>query len=160
MKLYNELSSCDKFFLIAGTCVVEDETMMMQIAAELVEMTNKLGIPFVFKSSFRKANRTSIESPTGPGLKKGLEVLSKIKQEFNVPILTDVHEISEVTEVAEVADILQIPAFLSRQSDLIFAAGQTGKIVNVKKGQFMAPEDMKNASEKILAAENKNVILT
>ncbi len=160
MELYKELNRCDKFFLIAGPCVVEDETMMMQIAAELVEMTNKREIKFIFKSSFRKANRTSIESPTGPGLKKGLKTLSKIKQEFNVPILTDVHEIKEVIEVAKVADILQIPAFLSRQTDLIFTAAHTGKIVNIKKGQFMAPEDIKNAAEKILAAENRNVILT
>ncbi|MCK5050993.1 MAG: 3-deoxy-8-phosphooctulonate synthase [Candidatus Cloacimonetes bacterium] len=160
MELYKELCSCDKFFLIAGPCVVEDENMMMQITAELVEMTQKRGIRFVFKSSFRKANRTSIESPTGPGLKKGLEILSKIRREFNVPILTDIHEISEVDKVAEVADILQIPAFLSRQSDLIYAAAKTGKIVNIKKGQFMAPEDMKNAAEKILTAENKNILLT
>ena len=160
MKLYKELCSCDKFFLIAGPCVVEDEKMMMQIANELVEMTQKRGIHFVFKSSFKKANRTSIESSTGPGLIKGLEILSKIKKEFNVPILTDVHEISEVEKAAEVADILQIPAFLSRQSDLIFAAAKTGKIVNIKKGQFMAPEDMGNAVGKILAAENENVLLT
>ncbi len=160
MKLYEELKSCEKFFLIAGPCVVEDEKLMMQIAAELIEMTQKRGIQFVFKSSFKKANRTSIESPTGPGLKKGLEVLSKIKKEFNVPILTDIHEINEVKEAAEVADILQIPAFLSRQSDLIFAAAKTGRIVNTKKGQFMAPEDMENVVEKILKADNGNIILT
>jgi 2-dehydro-3-deoxyphosphooctonate aldolase (KDO 8-P synthase) len=160
MKLYKELCKCDKFFLIAGPCVIEDEEMMMQIAAELVAMTQERGIQFVFKSSFRKANRTSIDSPTGPGIKRGLEILFKIKKEFNVPILTDVHEISEVREAAEIADILQIPAFLSRQSDLIFAAAKTGKIVNIKKGQFMAPEDMKNAAEKVLAVENKNIILT
>ena len=160
MKLYKELCSSNKFFLIAGPCVVEDEKLMMQIAAELVEMTQKRGIQFIFKSSFRKANRTSIESPTGPGLKKGLEILFKIKKKFNVPIITDVHEINEVKEAAEVADILQIPAFLSRQSDLIFAAAKTGRIVNIKKGQFMAPEDMENAARKILAAENKNVLLT
>ncbi len=160
MKLYKELCSCDKFFLIAGPCVVEDEKMMMQIAGELVEMTQKRGIQFIFKSSFRKANRTSIESPTGPGLIKGLEILSKIKKKFNVPILTDIHEISEIEEAAEVVDILQIPAFLSRQSDLIFAAAKTGKIVNIKKGQFMAPEDIKSAAGKILAAKNKNILLT
>lgn len=160
MELYKELCGCDKFFLIAGPCVVEDEKMMIQIAAELVEMTKKRGIPFVFKSSFRKANRTSIESPTGPGLQKGLEILSKIKKKFNVPILTDIHEISEVEEAAEVADILQIPAFLSRQSNLIFAAAKTGKIVNIKKGQFMAPEDIENAANKVLAIENENILLT
>ncbi len=160
MKLYKELKSCTKFFLIAGPCVVEDEKLMMKVAEKLVVLTQKRGIPFIFKSSFKKANRTSIESATGPGIKKGLEILSKIKKEFNVPILTDVHEINEVEEAAEVADILQIPAFLSRQSDLIFAAAKTGRIVNIKKGQFMAPEDMKNAAEKILKAENNKILLT
>ena len=160
MKLYEELRNCDRFFLIAGPCVVEDEKMMMQVAEKLVEITQNRGIPFIFKSSFRKANRTSIESPTGPGITKGLEILLKIKNELNIPILTDVHEIYEVEEAAEVADILQIPAFLSRQSDLIFAAAKTGKIVNIKKGQFMAPEDMKNAAGKILAAGNENILLT
>ncbi len=160
MKLYEELKSCEKFFLIAGPCVVENEKMMMQIAGELIEMTQKRGIQFIFKSSFKKANRTSIESPTGPGLIKGLEILSKIKKEFNVPILTDIHEINEIEEAAKVADILQIPAFLSRQSDLIFAAAKTGRIVNIKKGQFMAPEDMRNAAGKILVANNNNILLT
>ena len=160
MKLYEELRNCDRFFLIAGPCVVEDEKLMMQVAEKLVEITQNRGIPFIFKSSFRKANRTSIESPTGPGITKGLEILLKIKNELNIPILTDVHEIYEVEEAAEVADILQIPAFLSRQSDLIFAAAKTGKIVNIKKGQFMAPEDMKNAAGKILAAGNENILLT
>lgn len=160
MSLYKKILNKDRFFLIAGPCVVEDEKMMIQIAAELVEMTKQRGILFIFKSSFKKANRTSIESPTGPGIKKGLEILSKIKREFSVPILTDIHEITEVKETAEVADILQIPAFLSRQSDLIFAAAKTGRIVNIKKGQFMAPEDMGNAADKVLAAENKNILLT
>jgi len=160
MELYKELRSCDKFFLIAGPCVVEDEKTMMQVAEKLVEITQNRGIPFIFKSSFRKANRTSIESPTGPGITKGLEILLKIKNELNIPILTDVHEINEVAEVAEVAEMLQIPAFLSRQSDLIVAAAKTGKIVNIKKGQFMAPEDMKNAAGKILAAGNEKILLT
>ena len=160
MKFYEELRNCDRFFLIAGPCVVEDEKLMMQVAEKLVEITQNRGIPFIFKSSFRKANRTSIESPTGPGITKGLEILLKIKNELNIPILTDVHEIYEVEEAAEVADILQIPAFLSRQSDLIFAAAKTGKIVNIKKGQFMAPEDMKNAAEKVLSIENESVLLT
>jgi len=160
MELYKELCSCNKFFLIAGPCVIEDEKLMMQIAKRLVELTLKRGIPLIFKSSYKKANRTSIESPTGPGIKKGLEILLNIKRKFNIPILTDIHEISEAKKAAEVADILQIPAFLSRQSDLIFAAAKTGKIVNIKKGQFMAPEDMKNAAEKIFAAKNKNIFLT
>ena len=160
MKLYDKLKDCDKFFLIAGPCVIEDEKMMMSVAAKLVEMTHERGIEFIFKSSFRKANRTSVDSPTGPGLTKGLEILSEIKRELNVPILTDIHDLSEVNLVAEVADVLQIPAFLSRQTDLLCAAAKTGRIVNIKKGQFMAPEDMKSAADKVLNEENDNILLT
>jgi len=160
MELYKRLYNCDGFFLIAGPCVVEDEKLMMQAAKELVEITREREILLVFKSSFKKANRTSIDSPTGPGIDKGLEILSKIKREFDVPILTDVHEINEVKKAANVADILQIPAFLSRQSDLIFAAAESKKIVNIKKGQFMAPEDMKNVSDKIMKADNNHILLT
>ncbi len=160
MELYKRLNNCDGFFLIAGPCVVEDENLMMKVAKDLIEITSKREILLVFKSSFKKANRTSIDSPTGPGIGKGLEILAKIKDEFNVPIITDVHEISDVKMAAEVADIIQIPAFLSRQSDLIFAAAETGKIVNIKKGQFMAPEDMKKAADKILKADNNKILLT
>jgi 2-dehydro-3-deoxyphosphooctonate aldolase (KDO 8-P synthase) len=160
MELYNKLKHCDKFFLIAGPCVIEDEKMMMYVAEKLVEMTQERGIEFIFKSSFRKANRTSVNSPTGPGLTKGLEILSEIIREFNVPILTDIHNLSEIKLVAEVADVLQIPAFLSRQTDLLCAAAKTGRIVNIKKGQFMAPEDMKGATEKVLSEENDKILLT
>jgi len=160
MELYKELKNCNDFFLIAGPCVIEDEKMMMSVTAKLVEMTEKRGIKFIFKSSFRKANRTSVGSPTGPGLIEGLKILSKIKKEFNIPILTDIHDVSEVKKVAVVADILQIPAFLSRQSDLISAAAKTGKIVNIKKGQFMAPEDMESAAEKVQVEKNNKILLT
>jgi len=160
MELYKELKNCNDFFLIAGPCVIEDEKMMMSVTAKLVEMTEKRGIKFIFKSSFRKANRTSVGSPTGPGLIEGLKILSKIKKEFNIPILTDIHDVSEVKKVAVVADILQIPAFLSRQSDLISEAAKTGKIVNIKKGQFMAPEDMESAAEKVQVEKNNKILLT
>lgn len=160
MELYKKLKNSDKFFLIAGPCVIEDEKMMMSITEKLIEMTQKRGIEFIFKSSFKKANRTSANSPTGPGLKEGLEILSKIKRKYNIPILTDIHDVNEVNEVASVVDILQIPAFLSRQTDLISAAAKTGKIINIKKGQFMAPEDMKNAAEKVLIEKNNKIFLT
>ena len=160
MELYKKLKNSDKFFLIAGPCVIEDEKMMMFVTEKLIEMTQKRGIEFIFKSSFKKANRTSVNSPTGPGLKEGLEILSKIKRKYNIPILTDIHDVNEVNEVASVVDILQIPAFLSRQTDLISAAAKTGKIVNIKKGQFMAPEDMKNAAEKVLIEKNNKIFLT
>ncbi len=160
MELYKKLKNCDNFFLIAGPCVIEDEKMMMSVTEKLIEMTQKLGIEFIFKSSFRKANRTSANSPTGPGLKEGLKILSKIKGKYNIPILTDIHDVNEVNEVASVVDVLQIPAFLSRQTDLISAAAKTGKIVNIKKGQFMAPEDMKNAAEKVLKENNDKIFLT
>ena len=147
-----------EFFLIAGPCVIESESICTKIADKLTALTDKLGVPYVFKASFQKANRTSAGSYTGPGRKAGLTVLRKIKEEFNVPILTDIHETDQVDEVAEVADILQIPAFLCRQTDLLAKAGATGKWVNIKKGQFLAPEDMgkaalKTASDKVMLTE-------
>ncbi len=160
MSLYQTLLNKDKFFLIAGPCVVENEKLMFEVAEKLLEETGKRNIPFVFKSSYIKANRTSINSPTGAGLEKGLKILQKIKEEFKVPILTDVHNISEVAAVADVADILQIPAFLSRQTDLITTVAKTGRIVNIKKGQFMAPEDMKAAAGKVLSVNNCKILLT
>ncbi len=160
MDLYKRLTNFDKLFVIAGTCVVEDENIMMKTAESLCKETEKRGINFVFKASFLKSNRTSITSFTGPGIQEGLEMLSKIKKEFNVPLLTDVHETSEIKAVAEVVDIIQIPAFLSRQTVLISKAAQTGRIINIKKGQFMAPEDMINAAEKITAQNNFNLMLT
>jgi 2-dehydro-3-deoxyphosphooctonate aldolase (KDO 8-P synthase) len=160
MSLYNELRDKEKLFLIAGPCVVEHEKIMFKTAETLKEETAKLGITFVFKSSYKKANRTSISSPMGLGLEEGLRLLQKIKDKFEVPILTDVHETTEVKAVANVADIIQIPAFLSRQTELLLAAGRSGRIVNIKKGQFMAPLDMKAAAEKIASVNNYNILLT
>lgn len=160
MKLYEQLLHAKPFFLIAGPCVIEDEHTMLKTAEFLTELTSRLGIPFIFKSSYQKANRTSETAFCGPGLDEGLRLLSKIKSKFNVPILTDVHETQQVLSTAEVCDILQIPAFLSRQTELIHAAANTGRIVNIKKGQFMAPEDMLTAAEKVTAMNNFNVLLT
>ncbi len=159
-KLYTELASSQNFFLIAGPCVIEEESIMFTVAETLKELCARKGIPFVFKSSYSKANRSSVNSFSGPGREEGLKILSKIKQEFEVPVLTDVHECVEVASAAEVCDILQIPAFLSRQTELIKTAAVTGRIINIKKGQFMAPEDMKLAAEKASSTGNKQVLLT
>lgn len=148
------------FVLIAGPCVIESEASALRHAKALKILTSRLGIPFIYKSSFDKANRTSIDSFRGPGLKKGLDILKKVKDEFGLAILSDVHSISDIKEAAKVLDILQIPAFLSRQTDLIVAAAETGKVVNIKKGQFLAPWDMKNVIKKIESAGNKKIILT
>ena len=159
-QLYEELTNIDTFFLIAGPCVIEDEHIMMRVAEHLKRLTSDRNIPFVFKSSFEKSNRTSIESYTGPGLTRGLKLLKKIKDQFTLPILTDIHETCEVDEVAEVADILQIPAFLCRQTPLMLKAAKTGKIINLKKGQFLAPEDMHKQMEKCISSGNFKVMLT
>ena len=159
-KLYTELASSQNFFLIAGPCVIEEESIMFTVAETLKELCARKGIPFVFKSSYSKANRSSVNSFSGPGREEGLKILSKIKREFDVPVLTDVHECVEVASAAEVCDILQIPAFLSRQTELIRTAAVTGRIINIKKGQFMAPEDMKLAAEKASSTGNKQVLLT
>lgn len=158
--LYNTLCTAKPFFLIAGPCVIEDESLMMNTAEHLLNICQRLNIPLVFKSSFRKANRSHPSSPEGPGMEKGLELLARIKSSFGLPILTDVHETQDVTPVAEVCDILQIPAFLSRQTALITAAAQSGRIVNIKKGQFMAPEDMRSAADKAVNSGNSQVLLT
>lgn len=136
------------FFLIAGPCVVESEQLQMDVAGRLKEITSALGIPFVFKSSYDKANRSSGTSFRGPGMDKGLEILAKVKRELNVPILTDVHSEAEIPQVASVVDMLQTPAFLCRQTDFIRAVAQSGKPVNIKKGQFLAPGDMKHVIQK------------
>jgi 2-dehydro-3-deoxyphosphooctonate aldolase (KDO 8-P synthase) len=136
------------FFLISGPCVVESEQLQMEVAGQLKEITASLGIPFIFKSSYDKANRSSGSSFRGPGMARGLEILAKVKRELDVPILTDVHTEAEVPAVAEVVDVLQTPAFLSRQTDFIRAVAQSGKPVNIKKGQFLAPGDMKNVIQK------------
>ncbi len=140
------------FFLIAGPCVVESEQLQMDVAGHLKEVTRALGIPFVFKSSYDKANRSSGTSFRGPGMDKGLEILAKVRRELALPILTDVHSEGEIAAVASVVDVLQTPAFLSRQTDFIRAVAQSGKPVNIKKGQFLAPQDMKNVIAKARAA--------
>ena len=142
-------------FLIAGPCVVESEQLQMDTAGALKEMTSSLGIPFIFKSSYDKANRSSGSSFRGPGMERGLEILAKVKRELGLPILTDVHSEGEIAEVAKVVDVLQTPAFLCRQTDFIRAVAQSGKPVNIKKGQFLAPHDMKNVIDKARAAANE-----
>src|SRR5213595_102145 len=147
-------------FLIAGPCVIESEAHAMKIAEAVTAITRELSVPYIFKASYDKANRTSLKSFRGPGLKEGLRILQKVKKEVKVPILTDVHEVSDVAAVAEVADILQIPAFLCRQTDLIVAAALTERVVNIKKGQFVSPWDMKHAVEKCRDAGNSQVFVT
>jgi 2-dehydro-3-deoxyphosphooctonate aldolase (KDO 8-P synthase) len=146
--------------LMAGPCVIESRELCMDMAKRLCAMAKRMEVPFVFKASYDKANRTSIHSYRGPGLAKGLEILAEIKAKYNVPILTDVHSEQEVALDAKVADILQIPAFLCRQTDLVVAAGESGRTVNVKKGQFLAPWDMKNVVRKIEETGNKKILLT
>ena len=141
-----------RFFLIAGPCVIESEQLQMDTAGTLKEITSSLGIPFIFKSSYDKANRSSGTTFRGPGMEKGLEILAKVKRELHVPILTDVHTEADIAAVAAVVDVLQTPAFLCRQTDFILAVAQSGKPVNIKKGQFLAPHDMKNVIDKARAA--------
>lgn len=148
------------FFLIAGTCVVESEAITYKTAHQLQQITNRLGIPFVFKASYRKANRTRIDSYTGMGDENALQILSAVGKELGVPLLTDIHESHEASIAAEYVDILQIPAFLCRQTDLLVAAAKTHKVVNVKKGQFLSPGAMKFAVEKIRNAGNSKVMVT
>ena len=136
--------------VIAGPCMAESLELCLQVAAGAMQCCQDLGLKYVFKASFDKANRTSVSSQRGPGMEKGLKILATVKKEFECPVITDVHETWQCEPVAEVVDIIQIPAFLSRQTDLLLAAGRTGKVVNVKKGQFMAPEDMKQVAEKIM----------
>ncbi len=149
-----------RFFLMAGPCVVEDENSPLHIAETLVEMTSRLGIPFIFKASYRKANRSRLDSFTGIGDEKALNVLAKVKETFGVPVVTDIHSVDEAAMAAEVADILQIPAFLCRQTDLLVAAAKTGKVVNIKKGQFLSGESMGFAVDKVRLSGNNQVMLT
>jgi 2-dehydro-3-deoxyphosphooctonate aldolase (KDO 8-P synthase) len=148
------------FVLIAGPCVIESPAHAGRIADELVRIARHLHVPFVFKASYDKANRTSGRSFRGPGLEEGLRILGSIKSRLNVPILTDIHEAAQAESVAAVADILQIPAFLCRQTDLLTAAARTGRVVNIKKGQFLAPDDVKHAAAKVAAAGNARVVIT
>ncbi len=150
----------NNFFLLAGPCVLEDETMGFEIAEKIVEITNKLGIPFVFKASYRKANRSKISSFTGIGDEKALKIIQQIGKKYNVPVVTDIHTAEEANMAAKYVDILQIPAFLCRQTDLLIAAAKTGKVVNVKKGQFLSPESMVHAVQKIKDAGNNKLMLT
>jgi 2-dehydro-3-deoxyphosphooctonate aldolase (KDO 8-P synthase) len=147
------------FVLIGGMNVIEGEDIVMEVAETFAEVTSELGIPYVFKASFDKANRSSIRSFRGPGLEKGLEVLAKVKTRFGVPILTDVHEPCQAAPAAEVADILQLPAFLARQTDLVVAIAETAAVINVKKPQFLAPQEMKHIIQKCVEAGNERVIL-
>ncbi len=144
---------------IAGPCVIESRAMAMDLAKRLTALAKKLDVAYVFKASFDKANRTSVDSYRGPGIEMGLEILSEIRQTFDVPVLTDIHEPWQCKMAAEVCDILQIPAFLARQTDLLVAAGETGAVINVKKGQFMAPEDMGQVVRKIESTGNKRIVL-
>ncbi|MDB3901528.1 3-deoxy-8-phosphooctulonate synthase [Flavobacteriaceae bacterium] len=150
----------DNFFLIAGPCAIEGEEMAFEIAQKIFEITNKLQIPFVFKGSFKKANRSRIDSFTGIGVQKALEILKKVGEKFQIPTITDVHEIKDAELAAKYVDILQIPAFLVRQTDLLVAAAKTGKYVSLKKGQFMSPESMSHAVKKIKDSGNNNVLIT
>jgi len=148
------------FFLVAGPCVIESEEHAIRMAEIIKGVVRSLNIPYIFKASYDKANRTSIRSFRGPGLKEGLRILKKVKDEVHLPVLTDVHEAADVGKVAEVADVIQVPAFLSRQTDLVVAAALSGRAVNIKKGQFMAPWDMRHAVEKCRDAGNSRVFLT
>jgi 2-dehydro-3-deoxyphosphooctonate aldolase (KDO 8-P synthase) len=160
MKLCGFEAGLDKpFFLIAGPCVVESEQLQMDVAGELKEITSALGIPFIFKSSYDKANRSSGKSFRGLGMEKGLEILDKVRRAIGVPVLTDVHAEDEIAEVALVVDVLQTPAFLCRQTDFIHAVAAAGKPVNIKKGQFLAPGDMKNVVEKAREASGQDNIM-
>jgi len=154
------LGGANPLFLIAGPCVIESEAHARKMAEEIARIAADAGIPYIFKASYDKANRSSMKSFRGPGLKEGLRILAKIKHELDVPILTDIHESSQAAPAAVVCDILQIPAFLSRQTDLLEAAAKTGRIVNVKKAQFLSPWDMSNVVEKIAASGNDKIILT
>ena len=150
----------NNFFLLAGPCVIEGEEMAMRIAERIKDVTDRLGIPYAFKGSYRKANRSRIDSFTGIGDEKALKILAKVSKEFGVPVVTDIHQASEAAMAAEYVDILQIPAFLCRQSVILEAAARTGKIVNIKKGQFLSPEAMKFAAQKVVDSGNNNVMLT
>ncbi|MGE5558246.1 MAG: 3-deoxy-8-phosphooctulonate synthase [Bacillota bacterium] len=149
-----------KLFIIAGPCVIESEERALMIGREMKRIADGLGVYYIFKASCDKANRTSAGAKRGPGMEEGLKILSRIKKELGTPVLTDIHEAGQAASAAEVADILQIPAFLCRQTDLLLAAGRTGRVVNIKKGQFLAPEDMGRAAEKVKSSGNGKIILT
>ena len=155
----NEVGLDKPIFFIAGTCVIESEKSAMEVSTQLKQITDDLGIPFIYKSSFDKANRSSHNSYRGPGLEEGLRILRKVKEETGLPVLTDVHEDTPLDEVADVVDVLQTPAFLCRQTNFIQNVAKTGLPVNIKKGQFLAPHDMKNVADKALATGNQNIMV-
>lgn len=148
------------FVLIAGPCVVESRDLALSTAEKIIDITSKLNIPYIFKSSYKKANRTSVSSFTGIGDEEALKILEEVREQFNVPVLTDVHSVEEVKMAAEVVDVLQIPAFLCRQTELLIEAGKTQKPVNIKKGQFLAPDEMKYAADKVASTGNQKILLT
>ena len=150
----------DKLTILAGPCAIETQEVLDETAGELKEITNDLGINYIFKSSFDKANRSSLTSYRGPGMEKGLQMLQNVKEKFNLPIVTDIHTPEQAAVAAKVADIIQIPAFLCRQTDLLVAAAKTGKIINIKKGQFLAPEQMKGLIKKVEDSGNSNILVT
>ena len=156
----DKLTNSDNFFLLAGPCVIEGEDMALRIAEKITEITTRLQIPYVFKGSYRKANRSRLDSFTGIGDEKALKILRKVGETFGVPTVTDIHETHEAAMAAEYVDVLQIPAFLCRQTDLLVAAAQTGKIINIKKGQFLSPGAMQFAAQKVVDAGNRQVMLT
>ena len=154
------LGGGNPLFLIAGPCVIESEKHARTIAEKVAKIAADAGVPYIFKASYDKANRSSLKAFRGPGLKEGLRILGKIKSELKLPILTDIHDASQAEAAAEVCDVLQIPAFLARQTDLLIAAGKTGRIINIKKGQFLTPWDMGNVAEKVASTGNTKIILT
>lgn len=156
----DKLTNSNNFFLLAGPCVIEGEDMALRIAEKITEITTRLQIPYVFKGSYRKANRSRLDSFTGIGDEKALKILRKVGEAFGVPTVTDIHETHEAAMAAEYVDVLQIPAFLCRQTDLLVAAARTGKVVNIKKGQFLSPGAMQFAAQKVVDAGNRQVMLT
>ena len=162
LSLIPQLKHADsqQFFLLAGPCAIEGEEMALRFAERIVQITDRLEIPYIFKGSFKKANRSRVDSFTGIGDEKALKILAKVSQTFGIPTVTDIHEVSDAAMAAEYVDVLQIPAFLVRQTDLVVAAAETGKVVNLKKGQFMSPEAMKHAVQKVLDSHNDQVMVT
>jgi len=154
------LGGGNPLFLIAGPCVIESEEHAHRIAEKVARVADEADTPYIFKASYDKANRSSLKAFRGPGLKEGLRILGKIKKELKLPVLTDIHDVSQAEPAAEVCDVLQIPAFLARQTDLLLAAGKTGRVINIKKGQFLSPWDMGNVAEKVASTGNTKIVLT
>ena len=154
------IGGAQPLFLIAGPCVIESEAHAMKMAESIQRIASERGVPYIFKASYDKANRSSVKSFRGPGMTEGLRILAKIKRQFKLPILTDIHEVGHVAPASKVCDVLQIPAFLARQTDLLIAAGKTGRVVNLKKGQFLSPWEMANAVEKVASTGNEKIIVT